>query len=167
MIVSGNSVVRNNPTILKQTVAIGRYRFHRVFFKVPTTLTVSLPYIGATSGELDETGFIQVIPESTTDPVIAYTTDTTAITSTVSVFSNPNEVRWIFSVSAGYSWIIIDYSVHPNAADLTVVTYPFRINWFTIPYQCPFNVEYPDVTGIFKGCTFAPDVSRLPCVVYN
>lgn len=72
MIVSGNSITRTNPTILKQTVAIGNYRFHRVFFRVPTTLTISLPYTGEEAGELDNDDFIVVIPESTADNALPY-----------------------------------------------------------------------------------------------
>jgi hypothetical protein len=34
-------------------------------------------------------------------------------------------------------------------------------------YSCPYPVEYPDLTGVFKGCANVTDLSKLPCVLYN
>lgn len=34
-------------------------------------------------------------------------------------------------------------------------------------YTCPYIADYPDYTGIFRGCAFTPDLSKLPCISYN
>lgn len=37
----------------------------------------------------------------------------------------------------------------------------------TEPYDCPYNSDYPDTKGIFRGCSFPSQASKLPCVLYN
>lgn len=41
LLVIGDSTTRSNPTLLKQTFAAGKYRFHRVYSTTPKTLSVT------------------------------------------------------------------------------------------------------------------------------
>jgi len=81
-------------------------------------------------------------------------------------------VTWIFNVPAQYSWILVDLSYgeangFPTDLIFTDYLFNYKLNYMTEVYSCPYPVEYPDLTGVFKGCANVTDLSKLPCVLYN
>lgn len=61
--VTGSALTRTGP-ILKQTIAVGPYRFHNVFFSAATTLVVSLPFADSTQSDYyTQADFVAVYTE--------------------------------------------------------------------------------------------------------
>ena len=50
--VKSDSINRTNKTLIQQTIAIGKYRYHRLYFTSSTNLTVILPYTNTTQKTL-------------------------------------------------------------------------------------------------------------------
>jgi hypothetical protein len=58
--VTGSAVSRTAP-ILKQTAAIGPFRFHRVYFANPTNISIAVTYTDDTQkGYLNKAGYVKV-----------------------------------------------------------------------------------------------------------
>ena len=58
--VTGSAVSRTAP-ILKQTAAIGPFRFHRVYFANPTNISIAVTYTDDTQkGYLNKAGYVRV-----------------------------------------------------------------------------------------------------------
>ena len=176
VIVTGSGSSRTTP-ILKQTNAVGPFRFHRVFFSTATTLDILLPFTDTDQRDYyQQAGFIRVFSEQTIPSsgkeLYGTTTEINPTSTTGVIVSGQDIVKYSFPVAAKYSWIVIDRNINggntpliPN--DLSTVSYTWRINYPTEVYNCPFSPDYPDVTGIFRGCSSLTDLSRLPCVFYN
>lgn len=169
-------------------MALGRYRFHRINVAAAGALNIVLPYTTAEQAALYKLdGFVQVFPEvAGTSGNEVYKLDATAQTAPVAN-ARPDDgtlktVTWPYTLTTnGYFWIIIDVSVRTTAIAIDAqnsngwplapawasYTFPWRLNYFTEVYSCPNSQDYPDVTGIFRGCTYAADLSKLPCVSYN
>jgi hypothetical protein len=180
--VKGDLSTRTNSTLLKQTIAIGPYRYHRVYFSTPTQIKIVLPYTNDTQRDIymsalpAKTGnYIRVFPEDTTNTYKALAELTM---ETIVGGNNPADdgtaktVTWIFNVSAQYSWILVDLSLNvansfPSDATLAPYVFTYKLNYMTEVYSCPNPVEYPDLTGVFRGCANVSDLSKLPCVLYN
>lgn len=76
------------------------------------------------------------------------------------------------SVPAGYSWIVVDLSLgtsvyFPPDDAFDVLTYQYRLSYATEAYACPYILDYPDYSGIFRGCAVQSDNSKLPCINWN
>ena len=80
-------------------------------------------------------------------------------------------LNYEFEINAGYYWIIIDLSDHlpgyPADNEWETFAARYRLSYSTEVYPCPFINDYPDYSGIFRGCEFAPDNSKLPCIDFN
>ena len=58
--VTGSAVSRTAP-ILKQTAAIGQFRFHRVYFANPTEISIAVTYTdNIQKGYLNKAGYVKV-----------------------------------------------------------------------------------------------------------
>lgn len=163
--VSGNAGTRTNSTILKQTAVVAAYRLHKVYFAVQTVLKITLPYTDSVQQAVNYMSTsIKVLSEASTGLLTALTKDSG---------TNPADditaktVTWTFTVPANYSWIAVDPSAFTGVVWATPPTYSYRLNYFTDIFTCPFIADYPDTTGIYRGCVFQADLSRLPCILYD
>lgn len=60
--VTGNLITRTTPTLLRQTVTFGKYRYHRVLVGSSKTLTVTLPYIDTNQKTYYQvSGFVKLV----------------------------------------------------------------------------------------------------------
>ncbi len=81
-------------------------------------------------------------------------------------------MTWTFPVAANYSWIVIDLTngndhPYPNETEFSEISFQWRISYPTETYTCPNIPDYPDVSGIFRGCQYQSDNSKLPCIDFN
>ena len=101
-------------------------------------ITASTPFLTATRGASNP---------STTTPV---------------TFSN---------VAVGYYWLIIDAFLENPSRAATITdfanTWTFSISYLTENYICPYDKNYPDTTGVYRGCFFPSEASKLPCINFD
>jgi len=116
--------------------------------------------------------FITVIAEDTADTYFGKS-DAPLATVTLPATNpaddgNAKTVTWIFNVSAQYSWILVDQTLAgADDSAFAAYTFTYKLNYMTEVYSCPYPVEFPDLTGVFKGCANVTDLSKLPCVLFN
>ena len=112
---------------------------------------------------MDNTVINPIVPSGSTAPIDNTTTKT---------------LTWTYPLPTGYSWIIVDigattvdaYPVGTAGTNTWAnpgYPYSHRMSWTTEVYACPYIIEYSDNTGVFKGCQFAQDNSKLPCIVFD
>lgn len=178
--VVGDSATRSNSIILKETFALGPFRYHRIYSSTPKKLSVVLTASNAEHYDLyngngaatlirayqeaadTSSGYILETPITLITPNgrrLQTTTDASAFTLT-----------YEFDLNAGYYWIVIDLGANGYPADNDWKTYAgnkYRLSYSTEVYSCPFINDYPDYSGIFRGCEFASDNSKLPCIDFN
>lgn len=173
--VKSDSINRTNKTLIQQTIAIGKYRYHRLYFTSSTNLTVILPYTNTTQKTLYSTAkFLRLVSEDSagTDPYTLSSAGGEIVGTNTDVSTSSQIVRTFAAVPANYSWLVIDITAdaavaEPTNAEYNAITYTYRLMYFTETYPCPFVSDYPDFTGVFKGCVTSQDLSKLPCVLYN
>ena len=120
--VIGDSTTRSNPTILKQTFAAGRYRFHRVYSTTPKTLSVTVAatdddqfdyynrdqFISVYSEDPQTSGYLlyQYVPISNGGGRRLQSTSRVLQTSDSDLLT----VTYEYQLTAGYYWIVVDLS---------------------------------------------------------
>ena len=57
--------------------------------------------------------------------------------------------------------------VATSVSDTFVLGWSFSLAYTTDRYECQYDKNYPDVTGIYQGCLFPASVSTYPCLTYN
>ena len=74
-------------------------------------------------------------------------------------------------VQAGYYWIVVDENYATADAGkrtaLMAASLSWQITYTTDQYPCPYDSNYPDVTGLFQGCIVPVPTNGLPCVSYD
>ena len=180
--VSGNNPARGvNKDIVKTTFVPGNYRYHRIYINPLTpTYNVTLGHAAGASqaAYIDATNFNEFVKLakqvdgqtaasfasliSPSNPFQTATQGATDASTTKVTFSN---------VAAGYYWLIIDaFLQDPNrAATLTdfANAWTFSVSYLTENYICPYDKNYPDTTGVFRGCSFPSEASKLPCINFD
>jgi len=142
------------------------------------TVTVNTPNGAAQAAYVTSNNFVKLIKESVTPSDNGpgyYFTSPNVETSTVGTTSATSTLITYSNLPTGYYWLIFDSFRGDQAtvATVTATRADYRRAWFfsnsyqTESYECPFDSNFIDALGIFRGC-FVPSIaSKLPCINFD
>lgn len=176
--VFGDSSLRSTNQLLAQTIAIAYSRLHRVFLSTGGSYVVTLNNVVANQYAYANSNKLVVLYGETALYTISHTPNLGALGTN----AGNTYISWTFlGLSPGYYWIWVDPQLSQGSARLapsatvptaaTLATYSngwsYSLSYVTDRYQCPYDSNYPDNTGIFDGCLFPQSVSTFPCLIFN
>jgi hypothetical protein len=116
---------------------------------------------------VNDPNFITLVSESSGESATYDISDTSTTTPTERDDGASSEFLFT-EVPAGFHWVIVNENYNNDDPTNTFENnWTYRISYQTERYQCPFDENYPDVTGIFQGCIFPRSTNQLPCIEFN